>query len=200
RRYARSLRAILNWEQAPEAVILRTEETLAILEEEKKSQTITMFWENIASVEDQRMFREMKDQLDRLLKRLKFTEETIMRVRRIVIHGISHGAEIGLQSKGLNGTIYAMYYDVNLKHYFVFELCQYRIGTTFRSVPESLGVLKDVLRLKHDIINVLGVVKEVKNVAFRTIPEELFTLDDLPETTASPKGSSLTRSYYFHSG
>ena len=38
-----------------------------------------------------KLFREMKDQLDRLLKRLKFTEETIKRVRRIVLHGISHG-------------------------------------------------------------------------------------------------------------
>ncbi|CAG8556531.1 9728_t:CDS:2 [Paraglomus brasilianum] len=160
--------------------------------EEKKSQSIAKFWENVASVEEHttnvtqsvfqqdhmeyfgaetfidedphnskpisykyNLFREMKDQLDRLLKRLKFTEETIKR------------------------------------------LCQYRIGTTLRSVPESLAVLKDELRLKHDLISVLSVVKEVKKVALRTRPEGLFTLEDLPEITTSPqkisKQSSLTR-------
>lgn len=38
-----------------------------------------------------KLFREMKDQLDRLLKKLKFTEETIKMVKKIVLHGISHG-------------------------------------------------------------------------------------------------------------
>ncbi|CAG8525618.1 7874_t:CDS:2 [Ambispora gerdemannii] len=65
-----------------------------------------------------KLFREMKDQLDRLLKKLKFTKETIKKVESIVLHG------------GFNGTMYAMHYDVDLKYYFVFELCQYRIGTT----------------------------------------------------------------------
>ncbi|CAG8624122.1 8564_t:CDS:2 [Ambispora leptoticha] len=43
------LRAILTWGQAPEAATLRTKK------EEKKSQSIAKFWENVASVEDQRM-------------------------------------------------------------------------------------------------------------------------------------------------
>ncbi len=38
-----------------------------------------------------KLFREMKDQLDRLLKKLKFTKETIKMVKKIVLHGISHG-------------------------------------------------------------------------------------------------------------
>jgi len=38
-----------------------------------------------------KLFREMKDQLDRLLKKLKFTKETIKMVKNIVLHGISHG-------------------------------------------------------------------------------------------------------------
>ena len=50
--------------------------------------------------------------------------------------------------KGYNGTMYAMYYDVDIGYYFVFESCQYRIGKTLRSIPESLASLKDVLRLK----------------------------------------------------
>jgi hypothetical protein len=37
-----------------------------------------------------KLFREMKDQLDRLLKKLKFTKETIKKVESIVLHGISH--------------------------------------------------------------------------------------------------------------
>jgi hypothetical protein len=122
-----------------------------------------------------KLFREMKDQLDRLLKKLKFTKETIKKVRRIVLHGISHG--------GLNGTIYAMYYDVDLKYYFVFELCQYRIGTTLN--PESLAALKNVLRLKHDLIGVLN-VKEVRKVALQSRPDELFTIENLPATIGSP--------------
>jgi hypothetical protein len=37
-----------------------------------------------------KLFREMKDQLDRLLKKLKFTKETIKIVKNIVLYGISH--------------------------------------------------------------------------------------------------------------
>ncbi|CAG8605135.1 186_t:CDS:2 [Paraglomus occultum] len=54
-RYTRSLKAILTWGQAPEAATLKAKEALAILEQEKKSQSIAKFWENVASVEDQRM-------------------------------------------------------------------------------------------------------------------------------------------------
>ncbi|KAF0365661.1 hypothetical protein F8M41_013808 [Gigaspora margarita] len=129
-----------------------------------------------------KLFREMKDQLDRLLKKLKFTKETIRKVKSIVLHGISHG--------GFNGTIpfiTLMYYDVDLGYYFVFELCQYRIGTTLSSVPESLVALKGVLQLKNDIIRVLDVVKGVKKTAIRTDPKELFTIENLPETTSTPK-------------
>ncbi|CAG8517840.1 4945_t:CDS:10 [Cetraspora pellucida] len=126
-----------------------------------------------------KLFREMKDQLDRLLKKLKFTKETIKKAKSIVLHGMFH--------RGFNGTMYAMYYDVDLEYYFVFELCQYRIGTTMRSVPESLVALKDVSQLKNDIIRVLDVVKEVKKTALRTNSKELFTIENLPETTSTPK-------------
>ncbi|GBB99994.1 hypothetical protein RclHR1_03700002 [Rhizophagus clarus] len=129
----------------------------------------------------QKLFREMKDQLDRLLKSLKFTEESIKGVKNIVLHGITHG--------GLNGKMYAMYYDADIGYYFVFKTCQYRIGTTWGSIPESLVALKDVLCLKNDITNVLGIVKKVKRVALRTRSQDLFTIDNLPETTPTPKKS-----------
>ncbi|CAG8698591.1 8193_t:CDS:2, partial [Acaulospora morrowiae] len=61
----------------------------------------------------QKLFREMKDQLDRLLKKLKFTRETIKEIKNIAIHGVNQG--------GLNGKIYAMYYDTDLQYYLVFE-------------------------------------------------------------------------------
>ncbi|CAG8485720.1 12338_t:CDS:10 [Ambispora leptoticha] len=128
-----------------------------------------------------KLFREMKDQLDRLLKSLKFTKESIKEVKNIVLHGLTHG--------GLDGKMYAMYYDADIGYYFVFKTCQYRIGTTWDSIPESLVTLKDVLCLKYDIINVLDVVKKVKSVAFQTRPEDLFTIDNLPETTSTPKKS-----------
>jgi len=128
-----------------------------------------------------KVFREMKDQLDRILNNLKFTKESIKGVKNIVIHGITHG--------GLNGKMYAMYYDVDVGYYFVFKTCQYRIGTTWGSIPESLVALKDVLSLKNDITNVLGVVKKIKRVALQTRPEDLFTIDNLPETTPTPKKS-----------
>ncbi|CAG8642499.1 4768_t:CDS:10, partial [Ambispora gerdemannii] len=87
-----------------------------------------------------KILREMEDQLDRLLKKLKFTKETIKLIKNIVVHGINQG--------GLNGKIYAMYYDNDLQYYFVFETCRYRIGTTWGSIPESLMSLKDILCLK----------------------------------------------------
>ncbi|CAG8700795.1 10076_t:CDS:2 [Ambispora leptoticha] len=126
-----------------------------------------------------KILREMKDQLDRLLKKLKFTRETIKEIKNIVVHGINQG--------GLKGKIYAMYYDNNLQYYFVFETCRYRIGTTWGSIPESLMSLKDILCLKEDINNVLDTVKKIKLTALRTKSEDLFTIDNLPETTPSPK-------------
>jgi len=130
----------------------------------------------------QKLFREMKDQLDRILKNLKFTKESIKGVKNIALHGIAHG--------GLNGKMYTMYYDDDIGYYFVFKTCQYRIGTTWGSIPESLAALKDVLCLKNDITNVLCVVKKVKRVALQTRPEDLFTIGNLPETTPTPKKSS----------
>ncbi|CAG8781066.1 23882_t:CDS:10, partial [Gigaspora margarita] len=128
-----------------------------------------------------KILREMKDQLDRLLKKLKFTRETIKWIKNIVVHGINQ--------EGLNGKIYAMYYDNDLQYYFVFETCRYRIGTTWGSIPESLISLKDILCLKKDINNALATVKKIKLIALRTKSEDLFTIDNLPETTASPKNS-----------
>jgi len=127
----------------------------------------------------QKLFREMKDQLDRLLKKLNFTKETIKGVKNIAIHGINQG--------GLNGKIYAMYYDADLQYYFVFETCRYRIGTTWGSIPESLVSLKDILCLKSDITNVLDTVKKTKRIALRTNSKDLFTVNNLPQTTPSPK-------------
>ncbi|CAG8481007.1 1424_t:CDS:2, partial [Funneliformis mosseae] len=75
-----------------------------------------------------KLFREMKDQLDRLLKKLEFTKESI---------------------RGPNGKIYAMYYNIDLEYYFVYEMCRYRIGTTWSSVPDSLMTLKKILCLKQ---------------------------------------------------
>ncbi|CAI2175675.1 1320_t:CDS:2 [Funneliformis geosporum] len=49
-----------------------------------------------------------------------------------------------------------MYYDVDIGYCFLFESCQYRIGTTIRSVPESLVVLKDLLRLKDRVNPVMA--------------------------------------------
>ncbi|PKY54949.1 hypothetical protein RhiirA4_427144 [Rhizophagus irregularis] len=92
-----------------------------------------------------KILREMKDQLDRLLKKLKFTSDTIKELKNITIYGLNQG--------GLNGKIYVMYYDVDLQYYFVFETCRYRIGTTWGSVPESLASLKDILSLKFLIIS-----------------------------------------------
>ncbi|CAG8611788.1 11551_t:CDS:10 [Funneliformis caledonium] len=82
-----------------------------------------------------KLFREMKDQLDCLLKKLKFTKEMIKMVKNIVLHGISHG--------GYNGTMYSMYYDVDIRYYYVFESCQYRIGTILKS-NNIIGVLEVV--------------------------------------------------------
>ncbi|CAG8590247.1 10885_t:CDS:10 [Diversispora eburnea] len=126
-----------------------------------------------------KLFREMKDQLDRLLKKLKFTKETIKLVKQIVLHGISHG--------GYNGKVYAMYYDINLRYYLVFEMCQYRIGTTWNSVPESLNILKDILNLKKGIIHTLDIVTRIKKRALQTRSKELFSIGNLPETTRSPQ-------------
>ncbi|CAI2195336.1 17989_t:CDS:2, partial [Funneliformis geosporum] len=39
----------------------------------------------------QKLFREMKDQLDRLLKKLNFTRETAREIKNIIIHGINQG-------------------------------------------------------------------------------------------------------------
>ncbi len=39
----------------------------------------------------QKLFREMKDQLDRLLKKLNFTRETVREIKNIIIHGINQG-------------------------------------------------------------------------------------------------------------
>ncbi|RHZ79649.1 hypothetical protein Glove_143g15 [Diversispora epigaea] len=90
----------------------------------------------------------------------------------------------------LNGKIYAMYYDNDLQYYFVFETCRYRIGTTWGSIPESLMSLKDILCLKKDINKVLDTVKKIKLIALRTKSEDLFTIDNLPKTTESPKKNS----------
>ncbi|CAG8752505.1 10137_t:CDS:2, partial [Acaulospora morrowiae] len=86
------------------------------------------------------MTQNILDQLDRLLKKLKFTRETIKEIKNIAIHGVNQG--------GLNGKIYAMYYDTDLQYYFVFETCRYRIGTTWGSILESLASLKEFLCLK----------------------------------------------------
>jgi hypothetical protein len=112
----------------------------------------------------QKLFREMKDQLDRILKKLNFTRETVKEIKNITIHGINQGGSYGeilisiifhtwLKSsftfnKGLNGKIYVMYYDADLQYYFVFETCRYRTGTTWSSIPDSLASLKDILCLK----------------------------------------------------
>ncbi|GES89912.1 C2H2-type zinc finger transcription factor [Rhizophagus clarus] len=126
-----------------------------------------------------KLFREMKDQLDRLLKKLEFTKESIKEVKNIFVHGMSHG--------GLNGKIYAMYYNIDLEYYFVYEMCRYRIGTTWSSVPDSLMTLKKILCLKCDINKVLGVIKKVKRVRLYSKPEDLFSINNLPDTTPSPK-------------
>ncbi len=39
----------------------------------------------------QKLFREMKDQLDRLLKKLEFTNESVKEVKNIFVHGMTHG-------------------------------------------------------------------------------------------------------------
>ncbi|CAG8507593.1 3715_t:CDS:10, partial [Funneliformis caledonium] len=127
----------------------------------------------------QKLFREMKDQLDRLLKKLKFTRETIKEIKNIAIHGINQGGLNGKIYTSVSGEtifqhpklsetlnlerflqiklaklvspetlIYTMYYDADLQHYFVFETCQYRIGTTWGNIPESLVSLKNILCLK----------------------------------------------------
>ncbi|CAB4380010.1 unnamed protein product [Rhizophagus irregularis] len=41
-----------------------------------------------------KLFREMKDQLDHLLKNLKVTKESIKGVKNIVLHGITHGGTV----------------------------------------------------------------------------------------------------------
>ena len=85
----------------------------------------------------------MKDQLDRLLKKLNFTRETVKEIKNIMIHGINQGGSYRKQwrnsyinswlkpfftfNKGHNGKIYIMYYDADLQYYFVFETCRYRI-------------------------------------------------------------------------
>jgi len=127
----------------------------------------------------QKLLREMKDQLDRLLKRLHFTRETARDIKNIIIHGINQG--------GLNGKIYAMYYDVDLQYYFAYETCRYRIGTTWGSIPDSLATLKDILCLKRDITNVIDTVKRTKRISLRTNSKDLFTINNLPATTSSPK-------------
>lgn len=114
-----------------------------------------------------KLFYKVKGQLDRLLKKLKFTKETIEEVKNIVIHGwhmeveamnifvsnvFYHCVDLietqSLHSTGYNGKIYAMYYDIDLEYYFVFETCQYWIDTVWISVPESLAALKGILHLK----------------------------------------------------
>jgi hypothetical protein len=42
----------------------------------------------------QKLLREMKDQLDRLLKRLHFTRETARDIKNIIIHGINQGGTV----------------------------------------------------------------------------------------------------------
>ncbi|CAG8541447.1 969_t:CDS:2 [Funneliformis caledonium] len=73
-----------------------------------------------------KLFREMKDQLDRLLKKLKFTKEMIKMK-------VSETCFIHLKKVLMN----------NIKKY-----------------SESLNALKNVLKLKNDIIGVLKVVNK----------------------------------------
>ncbi|CAG8715706.1 1231_t:CDS:2, partial [Funneliformis mosseae] len=62
----------------------------------------------------------------------------------------------------------------------------YRIGTTWGNIPESLVSLKEILCLKSDILNVLDAVNKIKRIALNTSSEDLFTINNLPETTPSP--------------
>ncbi|CAI2191350.1 9437_t:CDS:10 [Funneliformis geosporum] len=64
---------------------------------------------------------------------------------------------------------------------------RYRIGTTWSSVPDSLMTLKKILCLKCDINKVLGVIKKVKRARLYSKPEDLFSINNLPDTTPSPK-------------
>ncbi|CAG8518917.1 16579_t:CDS:10, partial [Acaulospora morrowiae] len=119
----------------------------------------------------QKLFREMKDQLDRLLKKLKFTRETIKEIKNIAIHGINQG--------GHNGKIYAMYYDNDLQCYFVFETCRYRIGTTWGSIPESLMSLKDILCLKTR----LSILERgnIKSISTEDVSQSPVNYNDTPK-------------------
>jgi len=76
-------------------------------------------------------------------------EEIIRNNRKnCIILVITQLIEIIYHSIGLNGKIYAMYYNIDLEYYFVYEMCRYRIGTTWSSVPDSLMTLKKILCLK----------------------------------------------------
>ncbi|CAB5354752.1 unnamed protein product [Rhizophagus irregularis] len=100
--------------------------------------------------------------------------------KNIIIHGINQG--------GLNGKIYAMYYDVDLQYYFAYETCRYASALRgWGSIPDSLATLKDILCLKRDITNVIDTVKRTKRISLRTNSKDLFTINNLPATTSSPK-------------
>ena len=47
----------------------------------------------------QKLFRKMKDQLDCLLKKLKFTRETIKEIKNIAIHEINQGGSYEKQCR-----------------------------------------------------------------------------------------------------
>ncbi len=61
----------------------------------------------------QKLFREMKDQLDRLLKKLKFTKESIKKVKNIVLHGMTHG---GNYEKNLYQCFFVKLVETNFTH------------------------------------------------------------------------------------
>ena len=61
----------------------------------------------------QKLFREMKDQLDRLLKKLKFTKESIKKVKNIVLHGMTHGGNYG---KNLYQCFFVKLVETNFTH------------------------------------------------------------------------------------
>ena len=67
----------------------------------------------------QKLFREMKDQLDRLLKKLKFTRETIKGIKSIAIHGINQGGSYGKQWRNsyINSLAETILYSLNGKIY-----------------------------------------------------------------------------------
>ncbi|GES81610.1 hypothetical protein GLOIN_2v1580400 [Rhizophagus clarus] len=93
-----------------------------------------------------------------------------LKLKNIALHGITY--------VGLDGKMYAMYYDADIGYYFVFKIFQYPSRNDMENRSRKPCGFKRCIMFKKN-----------KKIALQTRQEELFTIDNLPETTPTPNKS-----------